>query len=73
MDTWSRLTGVKGEGGWGDWINKVKGLAKEPIGIAHRHRQWCGEGQGKGRQGWVQVGKGAGEWRTSVVESILMF
>lgn len=34
----------------------MKGLAKEPICILHGHGQWFGQGIGK--QGWVELGKG---------------
>lgn len=36
----------------------MEGLAKEPICIARGHIQQCGESQGRGAGGWVEVGKG---------------
>ena len=33
MDTWNRLTAVRGEQGWGTGWKDVKGLAKEHIYI----------------------------------------
>ena len=32
----------------GDWMKDIKGLAKEHIHIAHRHRQEFGDGKRKG-------------------------
>ena len=42
IDTWKRLTDLKGDKGWRDW----KRLAEEHICIAPGHRKQCGEGGG---------------------------
>lgn len=54
----------------GDWIKQVKGLVKEHVSISHGHGQWCGECQGMGRWGWMEVGK-RGKWGKSAIVSTL--
>lgn len=49
---------ARGKGNGGDSIKKVKRLAKEHICRAHRQRQYCDEGQEKGRQGGWSWAKG---------------
>lgn len=39
MDTWNRLVGARGDDGRGDWINKLKRLAKEQICVYRGHGQ----------------------------------
>ena len=67
MDTWNRLTAVRGEG-----VRelKVKRLAKEHICITHRHRHQCGEGQGGSGARW-RWKKWGGKWGTSVIASTI--
>ena len=46
MNTWNRLTAVRGQGGGAGELDKgVEGLAKEQTCMTHRHRQQCGHGQ----------------------------
>ena len=49
IDTWNRLTTVRGEGGTG-W-KKVKELAKEHICITHSYRKQCGDDGGGEKMG----------------------
>lgn len=54
--------------GWGDWIKKVKGLAKERTFIAHgqtmvKAMRRGGRVGGGGQRGW--------KWRTSTIVSTL--
>ena len=46
MDSWNRVTAeARRAGGW------VKGLNNEYICMGHRHREQCGEDQGKAGRG----------------------
>lgn len=49
----------------------MKRLAKELICIMHRYRQQCGEGWGRGWDGWTWAKVGGGEWKTSVIGSTI--
>ena len=43
-------------------MRKGTKLAKEHICKTQGHRPKCGDGQREGGWGWVEVGKGGGEW-----------
>ena len=62
IETWNRLTAVRGEWGGGTGWKKPKELDKEQICMTHRHKQQCGDGQ-RGR------GAGAG-WRQGKQEKM---
>ena len=56
MDTWNRLTAVRGEGEGGTGWKKVKG-SPEDINACSMDTD-TSVGEGRGARGWVEVGKG---------------
>ena len=43
MDTWNRLTAVRGKGAWGDWLKEGEGISQKNMCMTHGHGQWCGD------------------------------
>ena len=60
---------LSGENGGGPDDERWKGLAKKHTCITQRHRQVWWQPEEKGGWGWLKVGKGVGEMRTSVIVS----
>lgn len=49
---------------------KVKKLTKEHMSITHGYKQRCGEGQGRGYEASVEVGKGQGAGMRDICNSV---
>ena len=65
MDTWNRLTAVRGEGGSGKQVKEGGRISQRNyIHEPQTHRQWCGDGQREGRVGAGRSGAKLGweEW-----------
>ena len=62
MDTWSRLTAVREDGGGVGWMKEAEGISQR-TSMTHRHRKQCVDGQrerGAGA-GWRLANRG--NWR----------
>lgn len=57
--------------GVGGGTGEKKGLSKQHICIAHRHRQYCGVGQGRWEQVLGRCKKKGGKWVTSAIVSTI--